>query len=101
MTAPQGTASASGPGERRGTSGVTMYTTSWCGFCHRLRSQLDRAGVAYDVVDIERVQGAAEIVEQVNHGNRTVPTLIYSDGSSQTNPSAAAVQDKLAELAGR
>ena len=101
MTAPQGTASASRPGDRRGTSAVTMYTTSWCGFCHRLRTQLDRAGVAYDVVDIEQVQGAAEIVEQVNRGNQTVPTLVFSDGSAQTNPSLAAVQDKLAELAGR
>ena len=101
MTAPQDTSSASRPGDRRGKSAVTMYTTSWCGFCHRLRTQLDRAGVAYDVVDIEQVQGAAEIVEQVNRGNQTVPTLVFSDGSAQTNPSLAAVQDKLAELAGR
>ena len=101
MTAPDSTTSDTWSGARRETSGITMYTTSWCGFCHRLRSQLDRAGVAYDAVDIERVPGAAEIVEQVNHGNRTVPTLVFSDGSAQTNPSAAAVQAKLAELTAR
>jgi len=77
---------------------VTMYSTQWCGFCHRLRSQLDREGIAYDVVDIERVPDAAFVVEQVNHGNQTVPTLVYSDGSAQTNPSVADVKARLASL---
>jgi len=77
----------------------TMYSTPWCGYCHRLRSQLDREGIAYEVVDIERVPDAAFIVEQVNHGNQTVPTLVYSDGSAQTNPSVAQVKEKLASLA--
>ena len=33
---------------------LTMYSTTWCGFCHRLRSQLDREGIGYSVVDIEQ-----------------------------------------------
>ena len=57
-----------------------MYSTQWCGYCHRLKSQLDREGIAYEVVDIERVPDAAFIVEQVNRGNQTVPTLVYADG---------------------
>ncbi len=77
---------------------LTMYSTQWCGFCHRLRSQLDREGIAYQVVDIERVPDAAAVVEKVNHGNQTVPTLVYSDGSAQTNPSLADVTAKLATL---
>lgn len=77
---------------------LTMYSTPWCGYCHRLRSQLDREGIAYDVVDIEQIPEAAEIVEKVNHGNQTVPTLVYADGSAQTNPSVAQVKAKLAEL---
>jgi mycoredoxin len=80
-----------------GTS-LTMYSTQWCGYCHRLRSQLDREGIAYDVVDIERVPDAAALVEKVNHGNQTVPTLVYSDGAAQTNPSVAEVRAKLATL---
>jgi mycoredoxin len=78
---------------------LTMYSTQWCGYCHRLRSQLDREGIAYDVVDIERVPDAASVVERVNHGNQTVPTLVYADGSAQTNPSVAEVRAKLATLA--
>ena len=77
---------------------LTMYSTPWCGYCHRLRGQLDREGIAYEVVDIERVPEAALIVEQVNDGNQTVPTLVFSDGSAQTNPSVAQVRAKLAEL---
>lgn len=77
---------------------VTMYSTPWCGYCHRLRSQLDREGIAYEVVDIERQPEAAEIVERVNNGNQTVPTLVYADGTAQTNPSVAQVKAKLASL---
>src|SRR6185369_931638 len=81
-----------------GEAAVTMYSTQWCGYCHRLRSQLDREGITYDVVDIERVPDAASLVEQVNNGNQTVPTLVYPDGSAQTNPSVAEVRAKLATL---
>lgn len=81
------------------TQSFTMYTTPWCGYCHRLKSQLDREGIGYEVVDIEQQPDAAEIVEQVNNGNQTVPTLVYSDGTAHTNPSLAQVKDKLAALA--
>ncbi len=77
---------------------VTMYSTPWCGYCHRLKGQMDREGIAYEVVDIEQDPSAADVVMQVNNGNQTVPTLVYSDGSAQTNPSLAQVKAKLAEL---
>lgn len=88
----------SSPETETTTASVTMYSTQWCGYCHRLRSQMDREGIAYEVVDIERVPDAASIVERVNNGNQTVPTLVYSDGTAQTNPSLAQVKGKLAEL---
>ena len=78
---------------------LTMYSTSWCGYCHRLKSQLDREGIAYDVVDIERDEAAAVYVESVNGGNRTVPTLLFDDGSAMTNPSIVQVKEHLAALA--
>jgi mycoredoxin len=83
----------------RMSGSVTMYSTPWCGYCHRLKGQMDREGIAYDVVDIEKVPDAAFVVEQVNRGNQTVPTLVYADGSAQTNPSVADVKAKLATLA--
>ena len=77
---------------------VTMYSTPRCGYCHRLKGQMDREGLAYEVVDIEQDPSAAEIVMRVNNGNQTASTLVYSDGTAQTNPSLAAVKAKLAEL---
>jgi mycoredoxin len=77
----------------------TMYSTPWCGYCHRLSSQLDREGIEYDVVDIECHPDAADLVMSVNGGNQTVPTLVYPDGTAQTNPSLAQVKAKLADLA--
>ena len=74
----------------------TMYTTSWCGFCARLKSQLQREGIDYQEVDIERVPDAAEIVMQANGGNQTVPTLVFADGTALTNPSLAQVKAQLA-----
>jgi mycoredoxin len=78
---------------------VTMYSTPWCCYCHRLKGQMDRDGIAYEVVDIEEHPEAAALVERVNGGNQTVPTLVYADGSAQTNPSLIQVKEKLAALA--
>lgn len=74
---------------------VTMYSTVWCGYCHRLRAQMDRAGIAYRVVDIEDDPAAAEHVMSVNGGLQTVPTLVFPDGTALTNPSLAQVQARL------
>ena len=76
----------------------TMYSTEWCGYCKRLKSQLNEIGITFDEVNIEEVPGTAEIVEKVNGGNRTVPTLVFSDGTAMTNPSAKQVQEKLQTL---
>ncbi|KRE61213.1 mycoredoxin [Nostocoides sp. Soil756] len=74
---------------------VTMFSTTWCGYCRRLKSQLDREGIAYDEVDIERKPDAADYVMTVNGGNQTVPTVLFPDGSALTNPSVAQVRERL------
>ena len=74
----------------------TMFSTPWCGYCHRLKSQLDREGIAFEIVDIEQDPEAAMTVEQVNGGNQTVPTLLFADGTTLTNPSVKQVKEKLA-----
>lgn len=75
---------------------VTMYTTGWCGFCMRLKAQLEREGIGYTEIDIEQDESAAEIVRNVNGGNQTVPTLVFSNGTALTNPSVADVKAQLA-----
>lgn len=77
------------------SSPVTIYSTIWCGYCRRLKSQLDREGIEYVEVDIEEEAGAAEVVMAVNDGMQTVPTLVFPDGSALTNPSVAQVKARL------
>jgi mycoredoxin len=75
---------------------ITMFSTTWCGYCRRLKGQLDREGIAYTEINIEEVEGTAELVASINGGNQTVPTLLFPDGTSATNPSLAEVQSRLA-----
>jgi mycoredoxin len=80
---------------------LTMYSTPWCGHCYRLATQLEREGVEYAVVDVEQDPAAAEFVVGVNGGNRTVPTVLFADGTTMTNPSIVQVREHLRVLAGR
>ena len=82
------------------TPDVTMYTTTWCGYCKRLKRMMQDDGINFVEVDIETTPGTAEIVEKVNNGNQTVPTLVFTDGTAMTNPSLVKVKEKLAALAG-
>ena len=75
---------------------VTMYSTVWCGYCRRLKGQMDREGIAYQVIDIEDDPKAADLVMAVNGGNQTVPTIVFPDGSALTNPSLAQIKQQLA-----
>ncbi|MFC8924064.1 mycoredoxin [Cellulosimicrobium sp. NPDC057127] len=75
---------------------IVMYSTSWCGYCRRLKTQLESAGIGYTEVNIEEDPGTAAFVEQVNDGNQTVPTVVFPDGSAATNPSLAEVKQRLA-----
>ena len=79
---------------------LTMYSTSWCGYCHRLARQLDREGIEFSVIDIETDPDAATVVEQINNGNRTVPTVrVFPTGGGSevvmTNPSLSEVKQAL------
>ncbi|GAA0997386.1 mycoredoxin [Subtercola frigoramans] len=74
---------------------ITMFSTSWCGYCNRLKTQLTKDGIAYTEVNIEEVEGTAALVEALNGGNQTVPTVLFPDGSSATNPSLIEVKSRL------
>jgi mycoredoxin len=81
------------------TQPLTMYTTTWCAFCKRLKRQLAADGIEMTEVDIEQDPAAADFVMSVNGGFQTVPTVVFPDGSALTNPSAAAVKERLQDLA--
>ncbi|MFE2560492.1 mycoredoxin [Streptomyces sp. NBC_00090] len=79
---------------------VTMYSTTWCGYCRRLKSQMDREGIAYSEINIEQDPESAAFVEKANGGNQTVPTVLVipANGGAEsvmTNPSLAQVKQAL------
>ena len=76
-----------------------MYSTPWCGYCKRLKNQLAELDINFEEINIEEFPDDAQIIEKINNGNQVVPTLVFSDGTSMTNPSARAVAEKVNLLA--
>lgn len=56
-------------------SEIRMYTTEWCGDCRRAKKFLNERGIAYEEINIEEQEGAAEHVMSINGGKRKVPTF--------------------------
>ena len=71
------------------------FWATWCGPCKRLKSDLEKSGIPFIQIDIESDETAAALIETINNGNRTVPTLVFADGTSMTNPSVAKVKEHL------
>ncbi len=80
------------------TEHVTVFATTWCPFCKQLIAGLEDAGIPFDAWDVEEHDDLSEWVKSVNNGNRIVPTVLYSDGTTATNPPAEEVAAKYAEL---
>jgi mycoredoxin len=76
-------------------SEITLYGTTWCGGSRRARLLLEERGIPFRWVDIEADEAAACTVESINHGNRSVPTLIWPDGSVLVEPSTEELAKKL------
>ena len=80
------------------TKSVTVFTTTTCGPCRRLKRELEDSQIEYLEVNLELDDEAAEWVMRVNAGDRAVPTVKFADESTLTNPSIDAVRAKLAQL---
>jgi len=78
---------------------IVMYSTTWCGYCRQLKRQLVESGIAFREINIEETPGAAEFVMGANGGDQTVPTVLFPDGSTLTNPSLAQVRAQLSGAA--
>src|SRR5579875_538399 len=74
------------PPQTNGT--ITMYATTWCGDCRMAKRWFDSHGIAYNYIDIEKDEQAAETVMRLNGGMRSVPTIVFPDGSVLVEPSA-------------
>ena len=80
------------------TTNITMYAADWCGDCRRSKRLLDSLNVEYDLIDVEADVSAADKVIEINGGNRSIPVIVFSDGSHLTEPSDIALKQKLHDL---
>ena len=78
-----------------GPVAVTLYTTSWCGFCRRTKRDRDGQGIPYDEVDVEEHPEVGERIERATGGARTVPTLEIG-GRLLVNPRPEEIEAALA-----
>jgi mycoredoxin len=76
----------------------TVYTTTCCGYCLRLKRRLERAQIAFTEIDIEADEVAADLVMRVNGGSRTVPTVVLPNGLALANPSLTQVKAGLTKV---
>lgn len=74
---------------------VTVYSTTWCGSCKRLKAQMTREGIAFTDIDIEKDSAAADYVASVNNGAHFVPTVVVGDSPALPNPSLKEVKARL------
>ena len=79
------------------SEGIVMYGTTWCPDCTRSKRYLDQHGVSYTWIDIEKDKAARDYVVQVNHGRRSVPTIVFPDGSVLVEPSDVELGKKIAQ----
>ena len=77
---------------------ITMYSADWCGDCVRSKRLLDSLQVSYEIIDVESVPGASEKVIEINGGKRSIPVILFPDGTHLTEPSDIDLKAKLEAL---
>lgn len=77
---------------------IKMYGAEWCGDCRRSKKFLDSNNVKYDYVDVEADKTASDKVIEINKGMRSIPVILFPDGTHLTEPSDAALKEKLESL---
>jgi mycoredoxin len=73
---------------------IKMYVTTWCGGCRMAKRWFDAHGVPYEYINIEEDDKAAEYVARVNRGYRSVPTIVFPDGSILVEPTPRELASK-------
>jgi mycoredoxin len=80
------------------SSEITMYGAEWCGDCRRSKRFLDENKVGYNYVDVEADASASDKVIEINGGMRSIPVIVFPDGSHLTEPSDNDLRAKLVSL---
>ncbi len=74
---------------------IILYGSDLCPMVPPVRSLLQRSDAEFDYISISRNRAAREKVMEINHGNASVPTLVFPDGSTLTEPTLSELKSKL------
>lgn len=80
------------------SSAITIYAADWCGDCRRSKRLLDSLNVKYTLVDVEVDTSALDKVIEINGGYKSIPVIVFPDGTHLTEPSDIALKTKLQDL---
>ena len=75
---------------------IKVYATTWCSDCMMAKHVLDARAIAYEYIDIDLAPEAAELVQRINGGYRSVPTILFPDGRVLVEPSRLELEAALA-----
>jgi mycoredoxin len=75
---------------------IKVYATTWCGDCRMAKHVLDSQRIAYEYIDIDLAPEAAELVQRINGGFRSVPTILFPDGRVLVEPTRIELEEALA-----
>ena len=75
-------------------SQIVMYAVEWCPDCRRAKFFMKRKNIPYLEIDVNSDNNAEAFVKELNNGNRSVPTIIFPDGSKVVEPSTQELEEK-------
>jgi mycoredoxin len=77
---------------------ITMYGADWCGDCRRSARLFEELNVEYTLIDTDSDLTAADKVIEINGGAKSIPVIVFSDGTHLTEPSDNDLKAKLVAL---
>jgi glutaredoxin-like protein len=77
---------------------ITMYGADWCGDCRRSKRLFEELNVEYTMIDTDADLNAADKVMEINGGAKSIPVIVFSDGTHLTEPSDNDLKAKLVSL---
>jgi len=77
---------------------ITMYGADWCGDCRRSKRLFEELNVEYTMIDTDADLTAADKVMEINGGAKSIPVIVFSDGTHLTEPSDNDLKAKIVSL---
>jgi mycoredoxin len=77
---------------------ITVYGHPTCPNLGPVKGLLTQSNVKFEYIDIHQDGAAAARVRTINNGNESVPTLVFPDGSTLTEPTVGELRSKLKSL---